>query len=142
MIRILRLGDPHVRPSNIDESDNLLQFVVDKALEYNVNRIEILGDLFHTHAVLRLEVLDFWSHWLDTLNDICPVYILVGNHDQSGDYNSNSNALKVFSTRHKKNLHIIEDARAEGALLRKLRPRPRPPRPRPRATASMIWCVH
>lgn len=114
MIKILRLGDPHVRPSNIDESDKLLQFVVDTALEYKIDRIEILGDLFHTHAVLRLEVLEFWTHWLDTLNDLCPVYVLVGNHDQSGDYNSNSNALSVFSKLRKKNIHIVETANVDG----------------------------
>jgi len=116
MIKILRLGDPHVRPSNIDESDNLLSFVCDKALEYKVDRIEILGDLFHTHAVLRLEVLEFWKAWLDTLNDICPIYVLVGNHDQSGDFNSHSNALSIFSNRHKKNLHIVENAMSVGPI--------------------------
>ncbi len=114
MIKILRLGDPHVRPSNVDESDSLLQFVVDTALEQKVDRIEILGDLAHTHAVIRLEVLEFWTHWFDTLNDLCPVYVLVGNHDQSGDYNSTSNFLSVFTKLRKKNIHIVETAWADG----------------------------
>jgi len=116
MIKILRLGDPHVRPSNINESDKLLQFVVDIALEHKVDRIEILGDLFHTHSVLRLEVLEFWTDWLDTLNDLCPTYVLVGNHDQSGDYGSNSNALSVFSKLKNKNIHIVETAMIVGSI--------------------------
>lgn len=110
MIKILRVGDPHVRPSNIDESDKLFSYVSELALEHKVDRIELLGDSFHTHAVLRLEVLEFWDNWLDHLSDICQVVVLIGNHDMSGDQHSEgSHALSVFHRIKKgQDLQIVE----------------------------------
>jgi len=107
-MKILRVGDPHVRHNNIDESDRLFEFVVEVALAQKVDRIEILGDLFHTHSIVRLEVLDFWNHWLDHLSDVCEVVVLVGNHDQSGRDDVAFNALSIFQRLRKKNLRIIE----------------------------------
>jgi len=111
-MKILRLGDPHIKTSNRDEAEKLLQFVVDTAMKYSVNRIEILGDLFHTHAVVRLEVLDFWDHWLDHLADICEVVVLVGNHDMPGNNEASYHSLDVFKRIRKKNLRIIDSASA------------------------------
>ena len=108
MIRILRVGDPHVKVNNIKESRSLIEFVARMAAENKVNRIEILGDLFHTHAVLRLEVVDFWVWAFEKLTQICEVVVLVGNHDLSGDFNSNSSALSVFSLMGLKNLTVVE----------------------------------
>lgn len=105
---ILRVGDPHVQVKNIDESEKLMQFVSEKALELKVDRIELLGDLTHTHSVLRLEVLDFWKDWLETLSDICEVVVLVGNHDQSGNANDGLNSLSIFNKLKKRNLKIVE----------------------------------
>jgi len=113
---ILRVGDPHVRVANIDESDALMSRVAELALSHKVDRIELLGDLFHTHAILRLEVLEFWDNWLDHLSDICEVVVLVGNHDQSGDYNSASHALNVFQRIKKKNLRIVDVAMPIGPI--------------------------
>jgi DNA repair exonuclease SbcCD nuclease subunit len=111
---ILRIGDPHAKVTNLDEMETLMEFVAQVAIERKVQRIEILGDLFHTHAILRLEVLEFWRHWLDHLSDICELVVLVGNHDLSGDFNSNSSALDIFDLIKKKNLYIINSARVLG----------------------------
>lgn len=115
-MKILRVGDPHVRVSNIDESDELLAFIADLAIKNQVDRIEILGDLFHTHAILRLEVLEFWTNALEHLSDICEVVVLIGNHDQTGDYNSHSSALDIFSKLKLKNLKIMEYPQAIGPI--------------------------
>jgi len=113
---ILRLGDPHVKASNIDEMDRLLFFIADTAVERKVDRIEILGDAFHTHAVLRLEVLDYWTNAFEHLTDICEVVVLVGNHDISGSYNSDISALDIFIKTKNKNLHIINLPRVMGPI--------------------------
>jgi DNA repair exonuclease SbcCD nuclease subunit len=113
-LRILRVGDPHVKVTNIEESERLVEFVAEKAVELKVDRIEILGDLFHTHAIIRLEVLDFWLWALELLSDICEVIVLIGNHDQSGDYSSNSSALDVFTKIRNDNLKVVGFGRLEG----------------------------
>lgn len=107
-MKILRVGDPHVKVGNIAESKSLIDFIVKTALELKVDRIEVLGDLFHTHAIVRLEVVDFWVWALKKLSEICEVVVLVGNHDQSGDYNSDNSSLSVFGLMGWKNLFIVE----------------------------------
>lgn len=115
-MKILRVGDPHVKVTNIDESDALMNFVNDMALQHRPDRIELLGDLFHNHAVIRLEVLEFWKQWLDTLSEAQELVVLVGNHDQSGDYNSHDNALSIFQKLRKKNLVIVEYPQVRGVF--------------------------
>lgn len=110
MIKILYLGDPHVMPSNIDESDSLLNFVNNTALANKADAIVILGDLLHTFGVVRVEVLNFWKKWLETLSLSQKVYVLTGNHDrknQSNDSDTES-ALEVFNLINSPNLFIIK----------------------------------
>lgn len=109
-MRILRVGDPHVKVSNLDESERLLGFILAEAHRLNVDTIELLGDLFHTHAIVRLEVLEFWRKWLWKLSESFITIVLVGNHDQSGDHGSSQHALSVFTSLNPDRLLIIERA--------------------------------
>jgi DNA repair exonuclease SbcCD nuclease subunit len=107
-LKILRVGDPHAKVGCLEEMKQLILFIVEQAKLHSVDRIEVLGDLFHTHNVIRLEVIEFWVWALDLLSNTCETVVLVGNHDQSGDYNSDFSALTVFSLMQKPNLKIIE----------------------------------
>lgn len=111
-MRILRVGDPHIRPSNIDEANRLMGFVnmciQGSKTGIPIERLEILGDLFHTHAVIRLEVLEFWNMWLQVFRDAVETVVLVGNHDMTGDKNSRMHALTVFKRLQNERLRIID----------------------------------
>jgi DNA repair exonuclease SbcCD nuclease subunit len=114
-MKTLRLGDPHVTVSNLDESDRLMEFVCKTAFEKKVDRVEILGDLFDTHAVVRAEVLAFWTKWFGVLcgvkgDNYVQTVVLVGNHDQKGNKESESDihALVPFRNFHE-HLKIIEN---------------------------------
>lgn len=107
-MKIIRVGDPHVKVQNIEESERLLQFILEMARKHKVDTIELEGDLFHTHAILRLEVLEFWRKWLWKLSEEFLTIVLVGNHDLSGNVHSNSHALGVFLTLNPDKLLIIE----------------------------------
>lgn len=107
-MNILRLGDPHGKMGSLEELKGLINFVVEMAILYKVDRIEVLGDLFHTHNVIRLEIIEFWVWALDLLSKTCETVVLVGNHDLSGDHNSRFSALSVFGLMNKPNLYIIE----------------------------------
>lgn len=115
-MKILRVGDPHAKVSNLTEMRNLFLFVAETANKNKVNRIEILGDLFHSHAVLRLEVQEFWTWALCLLANICETVVLVGNHDLSGDYSSNFSALSLFTLLDKKDLIIVEKPQCLGVI--------------------------
>lgn len=107
-MKVLRIGDPHVKVSNLEESEKLLSFVLEQAKLHKVDQIEILGDLFHTHAILRLEVLESWNRWLWALSQEVFTLVLVGNHDQSGNHFSDSHALSVFTALNPDKLLIVD----------------------------------
>lgn len=107
-MKILRVGDPHVKPSNIEESEKLMEFVLAQAHLRQVTKIELLGDLFDTMSIIRLEVLEFWRKWLWRLSESFQTIVIVGNHDQSGNVSSNQHALSTFVALNPDKLWIIE----------------------------------
>lgn len=117
MDKILRVGDPHVKPDNIEESGRLLQFVLDAAQEYKVKRIEFMGDLMHTHAVMRMEVVDFWSRWTKRLAQEFDVLALVGNHDQPGDVEREGSINALECLEHIDRVTIVSAPKTIGSTL-------------------------
>lgn len=116
-MKILRVGDPHIRPQNVEEANALMEFVKTIAVNAKVDRLEILGDLFHTHAVIRLEVLLFWNRWLEVLSDIVETVVLVGNHDMPGHYANDGHSLTVFKRIQNGRLKIIDKPTAIGQFV-------------------------
>lgn len=115
MRRVLYLGDPHVKPNNLEESHKLLQLVIDEAFKYKVDAVEILGDLTDTHDILRLRVLKFWQHWLTVLSkQTFKTRVLVGNHDVTGDYSDPYSALHPFLTLENDNFKIVHEPFIDG----------------------------
>jgi DNA repair exonuclease SbcCD nuclease subunit len=85
-MKLLRVGDTHVTVSNLINSQKLLNFVLSIAIKEKVRRVEFMGDLFDTHGVIRLEVLDFWIRNIKAFKDAgIEVLIIAGNHDLLGD---------------------------------------------------------
>jgi DNA repair exonuclease SbcCD nuclease subunit len=86
MTRILRVGDPHILISNLSDSNKLIESVFNYSIKNNITHIEFLGDLFHNHAVMRLEILNFWKNAFKKLSEIPDVRIIAiaGNHDMVG----------------------------------------------------------
>lgn len=115
-MKILRVGDPHIRPSNLAEAENLMEFIKKIIEGGKIDRLEILGDLFHTHAVVRLEVLLFWNKWLEIFSNMVDTIVLVGNHDMTGDYNSKDHSLEVFKRINNERLKIIDTPTTIGSF--------------------------
>jgi hypothetical protein len=114
-MKILRCGDPHVKPNNIKESHALMQFVLDRAREFKVDRVEFLGDQNDTHSILRLEVVEFWDKWIRIFShELFETIMLVGNHDLSGDYSSTYSALHPFLALQGNMLKIVHEPYRDG----------------------------
>ena len=113
---ILRVGDIHCKPNNLKESEALMQYILSNALGYKVNRLEILGDLWDTHSIVRLEVTEFWNKWFKTLSQKSEfkTVILVGNHDLTGSYSSSYSALHPFLSLENKNFKIVHEPYLDG----------------------------
>ncbi|MEM4601886.1 MAG: metallophosphoesterase [Desulfurococcaceae archaeon] len=84
-MKLLIMGDPHIKPSNMSEAEMLLTYSYDVATKTRPDAVIILGDLFHTHLVLRLEVVCFWRYWAEKFARSFKTILLTGNHDQVSD---------------------------------------------------------
>jgi DNA repair exonuclease SbcCD nuclease subunit len=103
MYKILRVGDFHCQVSNLKDSEKLIDFIIKTAKENDIKTVEFLGDLFHTHAIKRIEVEHFWMEAFDKLDE-CDIrcIALVGNHDQCGSKEKEQliNSLNLFQPRY------------------------------------------
>lgn len=91
-MKYLFVGDPHITPDSVEEGERLMDFVEGIAKENAVDKVVIMGDLHHTHAAVRVEVMEFWCRRLKRLSmkfNNTPkdrnVILLVGNHDMPGN---------------------------------------------------------
>ena len=116
-MKILRVGDVHCKPNNREESYRLMEFVVSTAIHYNVDVVELEGDLFDTHDVVRLSVLKFWDIWFHKLSwQPFKVRVLVGNHDLSGEYSDTYSALHPFIELENDNFKIVHAPYLDGVF--------------------------
>lgn len=104
-MRTLRVGDVHAKPEDLADCEALLAFVLKTAKEQRVQRIVFLGDQYHTHAIVNVEVQRFWLKWFEILTtEGFEVIALKGNHDAPGDKNSLAHAMQV----HRNQIKVIE----------------------------------
>ena len=109
-MRILTIGDPHVMISNLEDSGKLLNFIYKAAKKYDVELIEFTGDLFHNHAVLRQEIINFWRTKLDLLSGLnIPIILVAGNHDQVGDKSHEGDFSALDTLDNIKNIMIVNN---------------------------------
>ena len=102
-MKLLLLGDPHLKISRFNLSVELLQWFNKVIEETKPDMVVNLGDCFDTHAVVRTELLyEFKKHV-----EACPVpYIYVlGNHDMYKPNDAKYHALQPFNI---KNLQVID----------------------------------
>lgn len=103
-MRFLYVGDPHATPDAIPEMEKLIDFIIKVANKEDVLRIVFLGDQYHTHSIIHLNVLGFWNRAFHKLRmNSKEIYALVGNHDRSGSAGSTDNAMMVHD-----NINVIE----------------------------------
>lgn len=82
MSKYIVIGDMHVTVNSLNDAKKLMSFVVSTAKEKKIENIIFLGDLFHTHGVIRVEVQNFWKESFEHLTSLgINTIALIGNHD-------------------------------------------------------------
>lgn len=74
------VGDPHATAAELGD----VQALIDGICELPYQTVVFLGDQFHTHSVLNLEVIAFWKRAVYKMKNAGKeVWMLVGNHDMA-----------------------------------------------------------
>ena len=106
MSKILVIGDTHLGlgyPNSVDKwfkvhkeyfEDFLLPLV---KRELGPNDIVVhCGDLFDNRSVIPINILNFAQNLLEQISKICPVHILIGNHDLYTKASNDVNTVKLY----------------------------------------------
>ena len=78
---ILVIGDQHIQTNNIPMIDLFIMKLKAHMLETVPEYCIFLGDMLHHHEKLNTFCLNKSSELINMARNICPTYILVGNHD-------------------------------------------------------------
>lgn len=96
-MKILFIGDPHLKVSRLEDSKKLLTWIESIARQEKVDMAVNLGDAFHNHAVLRSEIMCEFNDHIHRMTKICRYIYLLGNHDMWKPDCSKYNAIKIFN---------------------------------------------
>ena len=81
MEKLIVIGDPHFKTSNVPDTDEFIEKIYNLAQDTQPDRIIILGDLLHEHERLHTIPLNKAYEFVKKMAMISKTYILVGNHD-------------------------------------------------------------
>jgi DNA repair exonuclease SbcCD nuclease subunit len=96
-MRILLLGDPHLKISRFNESVELLKWFNTLVLEIKPDLVVNLGDTMDTHGVLRSELMYEFKRHVEECVAVCPYIYVIGNHDLHRVNSYRYHALQSFS---------------------------------------------
>lgn len=107
-MKILFIGDPHIKTDNHHEVDILLSELEKICKSISFDRIIIGGDVMHYHERIFTQALNKTLHFINTLSTYAPIDVLVGNHDMINNqqFLTSNHWLTIFYNH--QNIHIID----------------------------------
>jgi DNA repair exonuclease SbcCD nuclease subunit len=117
MSKILLIGDSHLSlgyPNSVDKwfkihqeyfQDFLLPLIKKELTSDDI--IVHLGDLFDNRSVVPINILNFAQNVLEEMSKICPVHVIVGNHDLYTKSTNDVNTVKLY--KYIPNIYVYEE---------------------------------
>ena len=106
MSKILLVGDTHLGlgyPNSVDKwfkvhqeyfQDFLLPLLKKELTKDDI--IVHLGDLFDNRSVIPINILNYAQNILEEMAQICPVHVIIGNHDLYTKSTNDVNTVKLY----------------------------------------------
>jgi predicted phosphodiesterase len=93
----LFVGDVHATAQELPDCQKLVDLILEKT--DGGTAVVFLGDQYHTHATLRIEVIDFWTKALKEIKKrSLNVVLVVGNHDMPNDSSQSVHSMLANNT--------------------------------------------
>jgi len=106
MSKILLIGDSHLGlgyPNSVDKwfkvHQEYFQDFLIPLLKKELTKDDIivhLGDLFDNRSVIPINILNYVQDLLEQISKICPVHIIIGNHDLYTKATNDVNTVKLY----------------------------------------------
>jgi len=106
MSKILIIGDTHLGlgyPNSVDKwfkvhKQYFEEFLI-PLVQKELTKEDIIihcGDLFDNRSVVPINILNYAQDLLEKLSQICPIHILIGNHDLYTKASNDINTVKLY----------------------------------------------
>jgi DNA repair exonuclease SbcCD nuclease subunit len=115
MSTIAIFSDPHLgfskdSPKQLEETDKIIDFIIEKSVAAKVKRVFLLGDLFHNRIMINVLVLNHAIKIIQRLIEHFELYIILGNHDSYYRHTTNVHSLKFLDLlKNNKKIHLITE---------------------------------
>lgn len=95
--KFLLIGDLHAQINNLEDTEIIFDHIEKLVKENDISFVVYLGDMYHTHSVMRQEVVEVLQRRLRTTkgNAQGKPIVLVGNHDLVGPTSLQMNACDL-----------------------------------------------
>lgn len=80
-MNILCIGDPHFKINNLHIIEKFINKIITLIQDKKPDFVVVLGDLLHDHEKIHSTVMNVAYNFIDLIRELCPVYVIVGNHD-------------------------------------------------------------
>jgi len=109
-MKSLIVGDMHIQPNNLKESENIFDFILKTAKKHKIKNIKFLGDMFHTHGIIRVECLYFLNEQFKKIPKDVTIDAIIGNHDKilGQSEHAGKHSLREFVGKYP-NIKIIDE---------------------------------
>lgn len=99
-MRYLVIGDIHIKPKHHERSVKLVDELIKTANEQKPDKIILLGDVLDGADIIHSNCLLQLSRLLSEMGRVCPVYLIMGNHDASTPHVAmpDNHALQCFKS--------------------------------------------
>lgn len=117
MSKIFLVGDIHLGlgyPNSVDKwfkihqeyfSEFLLPLIRKELTSDDI--IVLLGDLFDNRSVVPINILNYTQSLLEEMSQVCPVHVIVGNHDLYTKSTNDINTVKLY--KYIPNINVYEE---------------------------------
>lgn len=108
MVKVLCIGDPHIKTNNIVESETMIEKLISICNEKRPDFIVCMGDILDRHSNIHVSCLMMAEKMVEKLSQIAPFFLLIGNHDRPNNSNFLTNEHAFNAMKKWPNVYIVD----------------------------------
>jgi len=108
-VKVLTIGDVHIKVNNIPESLDMIERLVKLAKEKKPDFIVCLGDVLDRHSMIHVQCLMTAEKMTQKLSEIAPFFLIVGNHDRPNNSNFLTDEHPFNAMKRWENVTIVDN---------------------------------
>ena len=109
-MRMIVIGDIHIKNKHHERSIALVDDIINNVKTDKPDSVMLLGDVLDGADIIHSNCLLQLSRLLIEISSVCPVYVIMGNHDASTPHIEmpENHALQCFKSLGSRHVHIID----------------------------------